>query len=153
LPPAGLVAPYLLRPNHAFQNWNGHGATSADIQTLFDRLAGFNVHDKSDKTPIELRIARAYIRLLCAPANNPVARTVSIARIGDHEIILFEDWQAEGTDKPLFWIELFDHGVPVSIDSGACHKIEEAAAVFEQFLVEAERLEGPRRQANMKPQG
>jgi hypothetical protein len=33
-------APYLLRPNPAFQNWSGHGATSADAQTLFDRLAG-----------------------------------------------------------------------------------------------------------------
>ena len=111
------------------------------------------MHDKSDKTLIELRIARAYIRLLCAPASNPAARTVSIARIGDHEILLFEDWQAEGAEKPLFWIELLDHGTPVSIDSGACHKIEEAAAVFEEFLAEAERLEGLRRQASMQPQG
>ena len=111
------------------------------------------MHDKSDNTLLELRIARAYIRLLCAPANNPAARTVSIARIGDHEILLFEDWRAEAAEKPLFWIELFDHGVPVSIDSGACHKIEEAAAVFEQFLAEAERLEGSRRQANIQPQG
>ena len=85
--------------------------------------------------------------------NDPAARTVSIARIGDHEILLFEDSQTEAAEKPLFWIELFDHGTPVSIDSGACHKIEEAAAVFEEFLAEAERLEGLRRQASIQPQG
>jgi hypothetical protein len=110
------------------------------------------VNEKSDKTLIELRIARAYIRLLCTPGDDLAARTVSIARIGDHEILLFDDWQVEGAEKPLFWIELFDHGTPVSIDSGACHKIVEAAAVFEEFVAEAERLEGLRRRPNMQPQ-
>ena len=110
------------------------------------------MNKKSDKTLIELRIARAYIRLLCIPGNDPAARTVSIARIGDHEILLFEDLQTEGAEKPLFWIELFDHGTSVSIDRGACHKIEQAAAMFAEFLTAAERLEGLRRRPNMQPQ-
>jgi hypothetical protein len=111
------------------------------------------VNEKFDKTLIELRIARAYIKLLCSPDGHTAAQAISIARIGDYEIHLFQDLQTEPAETALFWLELFDHGTQTSIDSGACREIEEAATVFEGFLAEAERLEEARRQADIEPQG
>src|SRR5438067_2161023 len=67
----------------------------------------------------ELRIARAYIKLLCIPESSSGARMVSLARIGDLEIRLLEGLQLSSADAPPFWMELFDHKAQVSVDSCA----------------------------------
>jgi hypothetical protein len=110
------------------------------------------MRDKSDKKLIELRIARAYVELLCIPDDGSALRAISIARVGDHEIRLFEHSQSERADAPLFWIELIDHGMPGAIDSCSCREIEGAVDVFDEFLAEAERSEAARRQADIEPQ-
>ncbi len=118
----------------------------------FDRLAGAIVYQKSDQTLIELRIARAYIKLLCVPDDHPGAKTISIAWIGDHEIRLFDGPRNDGADEPLFWMELFDHGVSVAKDSCSCREIEDAVGAFEELIAEAERAEVARRQTGSKLQ-
>jgi hypothetical protein len=109
--------------------------------------------EKSDKKLIKLRIARAYIELLCTPDDGSALRAISLARIGDHEIRLFEHPQTERADAPLFWMELIDHRMPEAINSCTCDEIEDAVNVFEEFLADAERLEAARRQADKEPQG
>lgn len=93
----------------------------------------------SDKTLSELRIARAYINLLCIPEGSSKA-SVSIAWIGNCEIRIFEGSQTNSDDVPLFWLELFDHGAKTSVDSFTCHKFEDAVVVFEDFISQADHL-------------
>jgi len=111
----------------------------------------FHVHDESDRKLIELRIARAYVDLLCAQGGCPAGQAISIARIGQHEIRLFEHSQAERADAPLFWLELIDRGIPGPINSCACHGMADALDLFVELHSEAERLEADRRAAGTRP--
>jgi hypothetical protein len=81
----------------------------------------------------ELRITRAYIKLLCIPENQP-DRMVSLGHFGNCEIRMVEASQTGATDVPLFLMELFDHDAQMSVDSCGCHSIKEAAAAFEDFI-------------------
>jgi hypothetical protein len=102
--------------------------------TIIQKLRGPIVCKTPDKKFDELRITRAYIKLLCIPEGEQGARMVSLARVGSHEIRIFEISEASSADAPLFWIELFDHDAQSSVDSRPCRDIEEAAAAFEDFI-------------------
>jgi hypothetical protein len=86
-----------------------------------------------DKIFSQLRITRAYIRLLCIPESEHNARMVSLGRLGSYEIRIFEPLAAIPVSA-LFWIELFDHDAQSSIDSCACRDIEEAVVRFDDFI-------------------
>jgi hypothetical protein len=88
---------------------------------------------KLPDTFTELRITRAYIKLLSIPESEPGARMVSLGQIGNFEIRIFETSQTESSSAPLFWMELFDHDAQTCVDSCVCHSIKEAAAAFEHF--------------------
>jgi hypothetical protein len=90
----------------------------------------------SEKALSELRMARAYVKLLCIPEGISVA-SISLACIGSCEIRIFEGSQADSDGMPLFWLELFDHGPKTSVDGFSCHKIEDALVVFEDFISQA----------------
>lgn len=87
-----------------------------------------------DKTFTELRVTRAYIKLLCIPEGERGARMVSLGSVGNYEIRLLEPSQTNTADAPLFFMELFDHDSQSSVDSCVCHDIEEAVATFEYFI-------------------
>jgi hypothetical protein len=93
----------------------------------------------SDKALSQLRIARAYVKLLCIPAGTSEA-SISLAWIGNYEIRIFEGPQVDSDGMSLFWLELFDHGVKTSIDSFSCQEIEDAVVVFEDFISRARLL-------------
>ena len=93
----------------------------------------------TDKTFSELRIARAYVKLLCIPEGSSEA-SVSLAWIGNCEIRIFEGSQANSDGMQLFWLELLDHGAKTSVDSFRCQEIEDAVVVFEEFISQAGRL-------------
>jgi hypothetical protein len=120
----------------------GGGACGAEAHTSFYRIQSLIVDRTSDKTLSELRIARAYIKLLCTPEGNSQT-SISLARIGDYEIRIFEGSQTNSNGTPLFWLELFDHGAQRSVDSFSCHKIEDAVVEFEDFISQAEDALGP----------
>lgn len=86
----------------------------------------------SDSKFSQLRITRAYIKLLCIPEGD--ARMVSLARIGSYEIRMLEASQSSFADSPLFLIELFDHDAQSLVDSCVCHDIDEGVAAFEDFI-------------------
>ena len=87
----------------------------------------------------ELRITQAYIKLLGLPRNAQGARMVSLERIGDHEILMFDVSPDSATDAPLFWLELFDHATKSSVDSCSCTEIAQAVTVFDDFTSLAEK--------------
>lgn len=88
----------------------------------------------SEKTFNELRLTRAYIKLLCLPQTSAGPRIVSVVRIGSNEIRIFNGSQSEVDGAPEFWMELFDHVAQQSIDSCGCLEIEDALPVFDDFL-------------------
>ena len=106
------------------------------------------MHSEPDAKLIELRIARAYVDLLCVP-DHTAPRAIPIARVDNHEIRLFLDPRIEAADVPLFWMELFDHGANASTNSYACWNLSDAAQIFEQFRLEAT----PSGAAPIEPQG
>jgi hypothetical protein len=89
--------------------------------------------DTPESTLIELRIAKAYVRL-CAISENSSDEFVSLASIGSHEIRLLAGSEIDADGVPLFWLELFDHNTKGSIDSFVCHRIKDAVPVFCEFL-------------------
>jgi hypothetical protein len=95
-----------------------------------------------EKTLIELRIARAYVKLSCIPEDGSEA-SVSLASIGNCEIRMFRAREADFDSTALFWLELLDHGANASVDSFRCHRIEDAAPVFNDFMSQAADLSKP----------
>ena len=95
-----------------------------------------------ETTFTELRIARAYVKLSCIPEDSSEA-SVSLASIGNCEIRIFRGREADFDSMALFWLELVDHGTNTSVDSFRCHKIKEAAPVFEDFMSQVVDLNKP----------
>jgi hypothetical protein len=42
----------------------------------------------------------------------------------------------------LIWLELFDHGAKTSVDTFGCYEIDDAAGIFEDFILQAGLLNG-----------
>ena len=80
----------------------------------------------------KLRISRAYIKLLCIP--DGVEKIVSLARIGNYEVRMFESWRSGSAAAPLFSIELFDHDAQSLVDSCICYSLDEGVAAFQDFI-------------------
>ena len=87
----------------------------------------------------ELRIAQAYIDLLCIPEGSSEA-SISLTWIGSCEIRMLEGPKANAESMPLFWLELFDHRAKTSIDTFGCNEIKDAAVVFADFIAQANDL-------------
>jgi hypothetical protein len=125
---------------HVFRAASGVGARSVGDGAVLLSCRS-DLSQVSPKAFLELRITRAYIRLLCLPEGQTEAREISVARIGNREIRLIEDPRCYSENPPLFWMELFDHDARVSINSCACHEIEDAVVVFEEFVADSEHLQ------------
>jgi len=80
----------------------------------------------------KLRITRAYIKLLCIP--DGAAKMVSLGRIGNYEVRMFETTQSSSNAAPLFSLELFDHDAQSSVDSCVCYAIGEGVAAYQDFI-------------------
>jgi hypothetical protein len=90
------------------------------------------VCNRSDREFRKLRIARAYIKLLCLPEGD--GRFVSLVRIGNYEVRMLDASQTGSAAKPLFCLELFDHDAQTAVDNCVCHDIEEGVVTFEEFI-------------------
>ena len=87
-----------------------------------------------------LRVTQAFIALSSIPGSSPVSRTLSIVITGNCEIRMFNALSTWPGDAPPLWIELFDHGDRVSVDSCSCREIDDAVAAFEELRTDAETL-------------
>lgn len=81
----------------------------------------------------ELRLTQAYIKLLGLPRNERSTRSVSLARIGSHEVRML-DLAADVAAESLFWLELYDHEKKSSVDSCNCGEIAQAVTAFDEFV-------------------
>jgi hypothetical protein len=117
----------------------------ADFDTRkISRIQDSIVSSIPEKTAIGLRIAQAYVKLLCIPEGSS-EESVTLARIGNCEVRIFEGSEACSEGTPLFWLELFDHCAKSSIDSFGCYRIGDAVVVFDDFVSHAGHLnEGSR---------
>jgi hypothetical protein len=86
----------------------------------------------SDNEFRKLRITRAYIKLLCIPEG--ADKVVSLARIGNYEVRIFETSQSGADAAALFSMELFDHDAQLPIDSCVCHDIGQAVVAYHDFI-------------------
>ena len=88
----------------------------------------------------ELRVSRAYMRLFFARPKEDGSKTVSIARIGNFEVLLVdfsEAWLVDGT--PL-WLELYGHDIDAAIDSCYCPDFEAAVNSAKELIARAKAL-------------
>jgi hypothetical protein len=83
----------------------------------------------------KLRIAQAYMKLMTIPESEHGIRKVSLASIGNHEILMFDELEGSIADTPVFWLELCDRDGQ-SIDSCCCEGIEPAMAALENFAAQ-----------------
>ena len=97
--------------------------------------------NSTSETALELRIARAYVKLRCIP-EGPEA-SLSLASIGRCEIRMFRGPEVDLDGLPLFWLELFDLGTKTSVDGFSCHRIKDAVPIIEDFISQAGRLNEP----------
>jgi|SRR5579871_2255112 len=93
---------------------------------------GSIVGKMSDGTLSKLRIARAYIKLLCTPEGE--ARIVSLAQIGNYEIRMRDVSRTDTADGQLFVMELFDHDAQLLVDSCICNHVDEGITAFDDFI-------------------
>ena len=90
----------------------------------------------------ESKIEEAYVKL-CAMREETRDASVSLALIGSHEIRMLADPEVVPDGTPLFWLELFDHSMKTSVDSFRCYRLNDAALVFNDFVVHASELNKP----------
>lgn len=88
----------------------------------------------------ELRITRAYMRLLFIAPDEHGSKTVSLARIGNYEVSLVEFAQLWLADFPPLWLELYAHDIAAAIDSCRCHDFEEMVSVAKLLILRAKAL-------------
>jgi len=88
----------------------------------------------------ELRITRAYMRLLFIVPDKHGSKTVSLARIGDYEVSLVEFAQLWLADFPPLWLELYAHDIAAAIDSCRCRDFVEMVSVAKLLILRAKAL-------------
>jgi hypothetical protein len=100
------------------------------------------MNSTSERMLTELRIAKAYVELASILEDGSKA-SVSLAWIGNCELRMFRGPKTDFDSRALFWLELFDHGTRVSVDSFRCHSIEDATPAFEVLMSQVAALNNP----------
>ena len=100
------------------------------------------MNSTSERMLTELQIARAYVELSSILEDGSKA-SVSLAWIGNCELRMFRGPKTDFDSRALFWLELFDHGTRVSVDSFRCHNIEDATPAFEVLMSQVAALTIP----------
>jgi hypothetical protein len=90
-----------------------------------------------DETLGRLHVTQAFIELLIVPERT---RMVPVTRTGGYEIRMRRVPQNGSNSEPAVWMELFDLGTQLSVDSIRCSEVEEALAAFGEFVTRAKSL-------------
>jgi hypothetical protein len=118
-----------------------HGLMRHDISPSGIQRRTANVANRSTVMHcVELRIARAYMRLAFASQRADGAKAVSLGRFGSYEVLLVEFAQPAAVHDAQLWIELYDHTLQSGLDSCGCTDIEEAAVAARYLLLRAQQL-------------
>jgi hypothetical protein len=114
----------------------------APLQTSYFKVCAMN--STAESVLIELRIARAYVRLSSMDADGPKA-SVSLAKVGNCELRMFRGPENDFDSKALFWLELFDHGTRTSLDSCRCDNLKDATPAYELLMAQFLKMTDPDR--------
>ena len=98
--------------------------------------------NSTSETALELRIARACVKLWCIPEESSKA-SLLIASIGSYEIRMLRGPEFDFGGAPLFWLELFDLSTKTSVDGFSCHRIKDAVSIFDDVISQAGLLNEP----------
>jgi hypothetical protein len=101
---------------------------------------GIALSETSKSRCIELRIARAYMRLAFVSQRGDGAKAVSLGRFGGYEVLLVELAKGSTTTDTQLWIELYDHNLQHGLDSCSCTDIEEATIAARELITRARQL-------------
>lgn len=94
--------------------------------------------EKFNSTSGRLRVAQAFIAISSLAESSSALRFVSVVRLGKYEIRMF----SSPGDPPRLWMELFDHGAGISLDSCSCREIDDAVSGFEALVSQVKYLNG-----------
>jgi hypothetical protein len=86
-----------------------------------------------DETLGHLRVTQAYIELAMISERT----MVPVARTGSYEIRMLLLPEHCSTSESEIWMELFDLGTQLSVDSIRCSQVQDALAAFKEFLTQA----------------
>lgn len=101
----------------------------------------------TNTTSGRLRITQAFMALSGTPEGNSAPRTISVIKIGSHEIRMSNGSSRGPGDVPLLWMELFDHDARISVDSCSCIEIDDAVSAFDEFVAQT-KSDGESRAGN-----
>jgi hypothetical protein len=110
------------------------------VLTTHSRICGLTGYNTSESSLTELRIARAFVKLSAILEDEA---SVSLASIGNCEILMFRGHVVDVGEGPLFWLDLFDHNAKRSVDGFCCHRIKDAVPIFDDFISQAVHLSEP----------
>jgi hypothetical protein len=108
--------------------------------TTLNAYGGMALSEASKNRCIELRIARAYMRLALVSQRGDGAKAVSLGRFGGYEVLLVELEKCSTATDTQLWIELYDHNLQHGLDSCSCTDLEEATIAARELITRARQL-------------
>ncbi len=84
---------------------------------------------------------QSYVWMLRAPRTIDGQKVACLSRHGVYEVRLLEPSEMAQDNSLPFWVELFDNGQNLCVDSYAGDDVEEAAAAVQHLISQAEALD------------
>jgi hypothetical protein len=89
---------------------------------------------------IAARVTESYTSLFLTSKHDDGSRHVAIARIGAFEVRLLEMPSANSPEEASLWVELYDRGLRVGVDSYKCGDLDEAIDIAQLLMTQATQL-------------
>ena len=89
---------------------------------------------------IAARVTESYASLFLTSTHDDGSRHAAIARVGAFEVRLLELPSANSPEEASLWVELYDRGHRVGVDSYKCGDLDEAIDVAQILMTQATQL-------------
>lgn len=89
---------------------------------------------------IAARVTESYTGLFLTPKHDDGSRLATIARIGAFEVRLLEMASANSPEEASLWVELYDRGLRLGVDSYKCGDLDEAIDIAQLLVTQATQL-------------
>ena len=89
---------------------------------------------------IAARVTESYASLFLTSKHDDGSRHAAIARVGAFEVRLLELPSANSPEEASLWVELYDRGHRVGVDSYKCGDLDEAIDVAQLLMTQATQL-------------
>ena len=89
---------------------------------------------------IAARVTESYTSLFLTSKHDDGSRHAAIARIGAFEVRLLEMPSANSPEEASLWVELYDRGLRVGVDSYKCGDLDEAIDAAQFLMTQATQL-------------